>query len=60
MGSAGRNTMNFSGRIGKRKLARGSYRLAVTAIDTSGNTSKSKKKSFKIVKAKKKSKKKRS
>ncbi len=53
-GTKGKNKVPFSGRIGKRKLARGSYRLVATATDFAGNVSKSKRKSFKIVKAKKK------
>ena len=57
-GTKGKNKVLFSGRIGKRKLRRGSYRLVATATDSAGNTSKPKRKSFKIVKAKKKAKKK--
>ncbi len=53
-GIKGMNKVSFSGRIGKRKLARGSYRLVATATDDAGNVSKPKRKSFKIVKAKKK------
>ena len=53
-GTKGKNTVPFSGRIGKRKLARGNYRLVATARDVAGNVSKPKRKSFKIVKAKNK------
>ncbi len=53
-GIEGKNKVSFSGRIGKRRLARASYRLTATAIDPSGNVSKSKRRSFKIVKATKK------
>ncbi len=53
-GSAGKNKVSFSGRIGKRRLARASYRLTVNAIDPSGNISKTKRRSFKIVTATKK------
>ena len=56
-GKVGKNRHSFSGRIGKRKLKRGRYRIVVTATDEAGNASKPKRKSFKIVKAKKKKKK---
>jgi len=38
-GRAGANAVAFSGRIGKRALARGSYGLSVTARDAAGNAS---------------------
>jgi subtilisin-like proprotein convertase family protein len=45
----GRNRVSFSGRIGRRALRRGSYRLVVTAVDAAGNRSVSRKRSFRIV-----------
>ena len=50
-GHRGRNSTSFTGRIGSRRLARGRYRLTVTATDTAGNVSVPKKKSFQIVRA---------
>jgi len=38
-GRSGTNTVAFSGRIGKKALARGGYRLSATARDAAGNTS---------------------
>ena len=58
-GSAGKNKVSFSGRIGKRRLARALYRLSVNAIDPSGNVSKTKRRLFKIVTPTKKKSKKR-
>jgi hypothetical protein len=46
----GKNRVKFSGRIGKKALKRGSYRLVVTAIDSAGNKSKAKRLSFRVVK----------
>jgi hypothetical protein len=46
--------VKFSGRIGKKALKRGSYRLVVTAIDSAGNKSKAKRLSFRVVKPKRK------
>ncbi len=54
MVSEGKDRVSFSGRIGKRRLARAKYRLVATATDAAGNSSKSKRRSFKIVKATKK------
>jgi len=48
-GKQGRNSVRFTGRIGKRALRRGRYRLAITARDTAGNRSKPKRASFRIV-----------
>lgn len=45
----GANAVDFSGRIAGRKLAVGSYRARVTAIDPAGNASKAAMASFKIV-----------
>ena len=53
-GIKGTNKVSFSGRIGKRKLARGSYRLVATAKDSAGNASNPKRKRFQVVKVKKK------
>ncbi len=39
----------FSGRIGRRKLAAGSYRAVVSAKDAAGNSSRSRTIAFKIV-----------
>jgi hypothetical protein len=38
--SAGIKRLAFSGRIGKRALKRGRYRMAITATDAAGNRSK--------------------
>ena len=46
----GVNKVKFSGRIGRKKLKTGSYRLTITATDTAKNKSKSIKLRFKIVK----------
>jgi streptogramin lyase len=50
----GKNSVKFSGRIGKKALKRGSYRLVVTATDAAGNKSKAKRLSFRVVKPKRK------
>jgi len=41
-GALGANTVRFTGRVGGRLLARGSYRVTVIAIDAAGNRSASK------------------
>jgi len=47
---AGRVTVAFSGRIGRRALARGAYRVAITATDAAGNrTAKAATRTFKVV-----------
>jgi len=47
---AGRVTVAFSGRIGRRALAKGAYRVALTATDGAGNrTAKAATRSFKVV-----------
>jgi hypothetical protein len=46
---AGRNTVKFSGRLGRRALGPGSYRATITATDASGNRSKPRRASFRIV-----------
>ena len=51
---AGKNSVKFSGRIGKKALKRGSYRLVVQGTDAAGNKSKRRTLSFKVVKPKKK------
>jgi hypothetical protein len=49
-GAAGPNALPFSGRIGKKALATGSYRAVLVGVDIAGNRSKSKTVAFKIVK----------
>jgi hypothetical protein len=49
-GHRGVNRLAFSGRIGRRSLSPGRYRLAVTATDSAGNRSAAKTVSFTIVK----------
>jgi hypothetical protein len=39
MSAAGSSSVPFSGRIGKKALAPGAYRLRVTATDAAGNKS---------------------
>jgi virginiamycin B lyase len=53
-GKHGKNRVKFTGRIGKKALKRGSYRLVVTAIDSAGNKSKAKRLAFRVVKPKRK------
>ena len=53
-GKKGRNSVAFSGRIGRKALPRGRYRLTIVARDAAGNRSKPKRASFRIVRAKKK------
>lgn len=49
--SSGRNTVAFSGRIGKRALTKGAYRVSVTATDAAGNrTAKAATRTFEVVK----------
>ncbi len=52
----GKNSVKFTGRIGKKALKRGSYRLVVRATDAAGNKSKARTLSFKVVKPPKKNK----
>jgi hypothetical protein len=47
---AGSNTVTFSGRIGKKKLSPGSYRITATATDAARNRSSKHHASFKVVK----------
>lgn len=47
--SAGANTVAFTGRIGRRKLGPGSYRVVVTVTDAAGNASTPKTAAFRIV-----------
>ena len=47
---AGTDTVKFSGRIGRRALAPGSYRATITATDAAGNKSKPRTARFRIVK----------
>jgi hypothetical protein len=46
---AGKNTVAFSGRIGRRALRRGRYRLVAVAKDAAGNRSKARRASFQVV-----------
>ena len=48
-GAAGANRVAFSGRIGKRKLKRGKYRMALRATDAAGNRSAVRRVGFRIV-----------
>ena len=48
-GKAGANTVAFSGRIGKKKLAKGRYRITATATDSAGNKAKKRTVSFRVV-----------
>jgi DNA-binding beta-propeller fold protein YncE len=48
-GSAGRNSVSFSGRIGKRALKPGAYLLTATATDDAGNRSQPQHAAFTIV-----------
>jgi hypothetical protein len=49
-GVAGANSLHFTGRIGRRALKPGRYRVTITAADAAGNVSKAKTLSFKVVK----------
>jgi hypothetical protein len=46
---AGANRIRFSGRIGRRKLKPGSYRLTLTPTDAAGNRGKPRRLSFRVV-----------
>ena len=48
-GKSGANSVTFSGRIGKKKLAKGRYRITATATDTAGNKAKKKTVTFRVV-----------
>ena len=48
-GSAGANRIRFSGRIGKKALAPGRYRLVARAVDPQGRRSAPKRASFRVV-----------
>jgi hypothetical protein len=45
---AGAKTVSFSGRIGRRKLKVGKYRLTLTATDGAGNRSRAQRRSFTV------------
>ena len=47
--TTGAKRLAFSGRIGKRALKRGRYRMAITATDAAGNRSKTRVLKFTIV-----------
>jgi streptogramin lyase len=49
-GKKGKNRHHFSGRIGKKALKVGRYRLSILATDAAGNKAKPKRKAFRIVK----------
>ncbi len=49
-GVAGRNTLAFSGRIGKRKLRLGRYRFVISPRDAAGNSGRRRTLNFRIVK----------
>jgi hypothetical protein len=46
--AAGANRLPFTGRVGKRTLARGRYRALATARDSAGNTGRSKVVTFRV------------
>lgn len=52
-GKAGANTVSFTGKIGKRTLKPGTYRLTLTATDASHNHSRAARTTFTILKPKK-------
>ena len=47
---AGRNRVKFTGRIGRRALKPGRYRLTIVATDAAGNRSRARRLNFRIVK----------
>jgi hypothetical protein len=49
-GTTGKNSVKFTGRLGRKPLPAGSYRAVVGATDAAGNKAKAKTLSFKIVK----------
>jgi hypothetical protein len=51
-GAQGPNTVAFSGRIGRRKLSPGAYRVGIAATDLAGNTGLPQYKRFTILKPK--------
>jgi hypothetical protein len=48
-GIAGVNRVRFSGRIGRRALGAGTYRLILCATDAAGNTAKAKPRRLRVV-----------
>ena len=49
-GKAGRRRVRFSGRIGRKRLRPGIYRLTITVRDTAGNAGRPRRLLFRIVK----------
>ncbi|MEY2440662.1 MAG: hypothetical protein QOJ46_88 [bacterium] len=49
-GKAGKNTLTFSGRIGKKALAPGTYRARITATNAAGNSA-ARTATFKVIRA---------
>jgi streptogramin lyase len=47
---SGKNTVKFTGRIGRKALKVGKYRLTIVATDAAGNKSKAKRLNFRVVK----------
>jgi len=50
-GRRGQNSFRFAGRLGRRALRPGRYRMALRAADAAGNPSKSRRRGFRIVRA---------
>jgi hypothetical protein len=48
-GKAGTNRLRFSGRVKRRALKRGSYRLLAVAVDAAGNRSTQLSRAFRIM-----------
>ena len=48
-GKAGTNRFRFSGRVKRRALKRGSYRLLAVAVDAAGNRSTQLRRAFRII-----------
>lgn len=50
-GRRGQNSFRFSGRLGRRALRPGRYRMLLRATDAAGNVSRSRMSGFRIVRA---------